>query len=62
MPKMLQCRILKASKIDANGQVAKAKLQTTAKYIKFDAWARTGTKRRNAKNRRMLNGSKCKNV
>ena len=62
MPKMLQCRILKASKIDANGQVAKAKLQTTAKYIKFDAWARTGTKRCNAKNRRMLNGSKCKNV
>ena len=44
MPKLLQCRILKASKIDANGQVAKAKVQATAKYIKFDAWARTGTK------------------
>ena len=43
MPKLLQCRILKASKIDANGQVAKAKVQTTAKYIKFDAWARTRT-------------------
>ena len=40
MPKLLQCRILKASKIDANGQVAKAKVQTTPKYIKFDAWAR----------------------
>ena len=48
-PKLLQCRILKASKIDANGQVAKAKVQTTAEYIKFDAWARTGTKRCNAK-------------
>ena len=45
MPKLLQCRILKASKTDANGQVAKAKVQTTTKYIKFDAWARTGTKR-----------------
>ena len=40
MPKLLQCRILKASKIDVNGQVAKAKVQTTTKYIKFDAWAR----------------------
>ena len=26
-----------------------AKVQTTAKYIKFDAWARTGTNRCNAK-------------
>ena len=25
------------------------KVQTTAKYIQFDAWARTGTKRGNAK-------------
>ena len=49
MPKLLQCRILKARKIDANGQVAKAKVQTTAKYIKFDVWARTGTKRCNVK-------------
>ena len=49
MPKLLPCRILKASKIDANGQVTKAKVQTTAKYIKIDAWARTVTKRCNAK-------------
>ena len=49
MPKLLQCRILKASKIDANGKEAKAKIQTTAKHVKFDAWARTGTKRCNAK-------------
>ena len=43
---VLQCRILKASsKTDVNG----AKVQTTAKYIQFDAWARTGTKRCNAK-------------
>ena len=32
-----------------NGYEAKAKVQTTAKYIQFDAWARTGTKRYNAK-------------
>ena len=32
-----------------NGYEAKAKVQTTAKYIKFNAWARTGTKRYNAK-------------
>ena len=38
---VLQCRILKASKTDVNG----AKVQTTAKYIQFDAWARTGTNR-----------------
>ena len=31
---VLQCRILKASKTDVNG----AKVQTTAKYIQFDAW------------------------
>ena len=42
---VLQCRILKASKTDANG----AKVQTSSKYIKFDAWARTGTNRCNAK-------------
>ena len=42
---LLQCRILKASKTDVNG----AKVQTTAKYIQFDAWARTGTNRCNAK-------------
>ena len=42
---LLQCRILKASKTDKNG----AKVQTTAKYIQFDAWARTGTNRCNAK-------------
>ena len=30
---VLQCRILKASKTDVNG----AKVQTTAKYIQFDA-------------------------
>ena len=38
---VLQCRILKASKSDVNG----AKVQTTAKYMQFDAWARTGTNR-----------------
>ena len=42
---VLQCRILKASKTDVNG----AKVQTTAKYIPFDAWTRTGTNRCNAK-------------
>ena len=30
---LLQCRILKASKTDVNG----AKVQTTAKYVQFDA-------------------------
>ena len=49
LPKLLQCRILKASNTDVNGQVAKAKVLTTAKYIKFDAWARAGTKRCNVK-------------
>ena len=34
-----------ASKTDVNG----AKVQTTAKYIQFDAWARTGTNRLYAK-------------
>ena len=34
-----QCRILKARKNDVNG----AKVQTTAKYIQLDAWARKGT-------------------
>ena len=42
---VLQCRILKASKTDVNG----AKVQTTEKYIQFDAWARTATGRCNAK-------------
>ena len=42
---VLQCRILKASKTDVND----AKVQTTAKYIQFDAWARVSTKRCNAK-------------
>ena len=42
---VLQCRILKASKTDVNGE----KVQTTAKYVQFDAWARTGTNRCNAK-------------
>ena len=46
---VLQCRILKASKTDVNGQEIKAKVQTTAKYIQSDALARTGTKRCNAK-------------
>ena len=45
--KVLECRILKASKTDVNG----ANVQTTAKYIyiQFDAYARTGTNRCNAK-------------
>ena len=42
---VLQCRILKAGKTDVNG----AKVQTTARYVQFDAWARTGTNRCNAK-------------
>ena len=42
---VLQCRILKASKTDVNG----AKVQKTANYVQFDAWARTGTNRSNAK-------------
>ena len=42
---VLQCRIVKASKTDLNGE----KVQTTAKYAQFDAWARTGTNRCNAK-------------
>ena len=41
----LQCRILKAGKTDVNG----AKVQTTAKYVQFDAWARTGTNSCNSK-------------
>ena len=40
---VVQCRILKASKTDKNG----AKVQTTAKYMQLDAWARTGTNRCN---------------
>ena len=32
-----------------NGYEAKVKVQTTAKYRKFNAWAITGTKRYNAK-------------
>ena len=46
----MQCRILKASKTDVNG----AKLLTTAKYIQFYAWARTGTNRCNAKTDRFV--------
>ena len=42
---VLQCRILKASKTDVNS----AKVQTTARYIQFDAWARTDATRCNAK-------------
>ena len=41
--------MLQARKSDVNGKEAKAKVQTTAKYILFDAWARTGTKRCNTK-------------
>ena len=41
---VLQCRILKASKSDVNG----VKVQTTAKYIQFDTWARTDTNMCNA--------------
>ena len=37
--------MLKASKTDVNG----AKVRTTAKYIQFDAWPRTGTDRCYAK-------------
>ena len=42
---VLQRRIPKTSKTDANG----AKVQKTANYVQFDAWARTGTNRSNAK-------------
>ena len=44
---MLHCakNVLKASKTDVNG----VKVQTTSKYIQFDAWARTGTNKCNAK-------------
>ena len=35
----------KGRQTDVNG----AKVQTTAKYVQFDAWARTGTNRCNAK-------------
>ena len=42
---ILQCRIVKVSKTDVNGE----KVQTTANYLQFDAWARTGTNRCNAK-------------
>ena len=47
---LLQCRILKASKTDVNG----AKIQTTGKYIQFDAWTRTSTNRCNAKTGRFV--------
>ena len=46
---VLQCRILKARKSDVNGYEAKGKVQTTAKYIWFDACARKGAKRCNPK-------------
>ena len=42
---VLQCRIRKAHKTDVNGP----KVQTTVKYVQFDAWARTGTNRCNTK-------------
>ena len=42
---VLQYRILKASKTYVNG----AKVQTTAKYVQLDPWARTVTNRCNAK-------------
>ena len=45
-----QCRILKVTKTDVNG----AKVQTTAKYIKFDAWAKTGTNSCNAKRNKFV--------
>ena len=47
---VVQCRILKASKTDKDG----AKVQTAAKYIQFDALARTGTNRCNAKTGRFV--------
>ena len=40
---VVQCRILKTSKTDVNG----AKIQTTAKYVQLDGWARKGTNRCN---------------
>ena len=46
---VLQCKILKAGKTDVTG----AKVQTTAKYVQLDAWARTGTNRCNAKKRQI---------
>ena len=42
---VLQYRILKTSKTDVNG----AKVQTAVRYVQFDIWARTGTKRCNVK-------------
>ena len=50
---VLQCRILKASKTDANG----AKVQTSSKYIKFDVWVRTDTNRCNAKTNLCISGT-----
>ena len=47
---VLQCGILKAGKTDVNG----AKVQTTAKYVPFDAWARTVTNRYNAKSSKFV--------
>ena len=47
---VLQCRILKARKTDVNAE----KVQTTAKYVQFDAQARTGTNRCNAKTDKFL--------
>ena len=57
VPKLLQCRILKARKSDVNGLEAKAEVKTTAKYIQFDAWARP---KGVMLNRSRVNGSKCK--
>ena len=42
---VLQCRILKAGKTDMNG----------ARYVQFDAWARTCTNRCNAKTGKFVN-------
>ena len=36
-------------KSDVNGSEAKAEVQTTAKYIQTDTWAKTGTERCKAK-------------
>ena len=55
----MQCRIRKARKSDVNGLEAKAEVETTAKYIQFDAWARP---KGVMLSRSSVNGSKCKNA
>ena len=47
---VLKCRIHKVSKTGVNG----AKVETTAKYIQFDASAGTGTNRCNAKTEKFV--------